>query len=250
MSLKNRLSNSSNPMMGQFKKMQHGESIEIDHSAGAMSLNGTINKTMMMIMMVALVTGWAFFNPNTTMMYVGMFGGLGVALFLSFKPNLAPILAPIYAILEGLFLGTVTYKYAMMMDGIVYYAVGLTIFTFLAMLLLYRFNVIPITEKFKMGVAAATGGIFLMYMLAFVSSYFFGIDPIYLHDGSPLAIGLSVVIIGVAALNLLLDFDMIEKGVQSNAPKYMEWFGAFALTVTLVWLYFEFLRLLSMLSSD
>lgn len=245
-----RFSSSSNPMMGQFKKMQHGQTIALEHQGEAMTIDGTINKTMLMLLLVAVVTGWSFFNPSSTLMYVGMFGGLGIAIFLSFKPHLAPILAPIYAILEGLFLGAVTYSFAASFDGIIYYAVGLTIFTFASMLLLYRMNIIPITEKFRMGVAAATGGIFLMYLFAFISSHFFGVDPIYLHDGSLLAIGLSIVIIGVAALNLLLDFDMIDKGVQSNAPKYMEWFGAFALTVTLVWLYFEFLRLLSMLQSD
>lgn len=248
-----RFEKSTNPTMRAFENKGGTLDGSWIISQDKMTLGGTVNKTLFLLLLtIASAFGAAYYMPSQMMLYVGMFGGLGVALVLGFKPKLAPVLAPLYAILEGIFLGLVSVRYASIagMDGIVFKAVGLTISTFAVMLLIYKFKIIAVTNKFRTGVIAATMGILLMYVVAFCMNLFFNVDPYYLHDGGWLSIGLSVLIIGVAALNFLLDFDMIEKGVQNQAPKYMEWYGGFALLVTLAWLYFEFLRLLAMLSSS
>ncbi len=221
-------------------------------SSDVMTLSGTLNKSilLMMILVGSALTA-AFLFPSSMVMYGGMIGAFIVALIVSFKPTMAPTLAPVYAVLKGAFLGLVSLQFAVAIaPGIIFKAVGLTITTLIVMLLIYRSGLIPVTKKFRMAVVSATIGIMFMYIVAFVMSMFFGVDPIYLHDGGWISIGLSLFIIGVAALNFLLDFDMIERGVQSRAPKYMEWYGGFALLVTLAWLYFEFLRLLAMLASS
>jgi len=168
----------------------------------------------------------------------------------TFKPKTAPYAAPIYAILEGLFVGTISSMYAVGgMEGIIGQAVMLTFGTLIMMLLIHRSGLVPVTEKFRMGVFMATGAIMLSYVASWIMSMF-GMNMPYLHDGGMIGIGISVVIIGVAALNLLLDFDNFEKGEEAGAPKYMEWLFAMGLLVTLVWLYIEFLRLLSKLNRD
>jgi uncharacterized YccA/Bax inhibitor family protein len=183
---------------------------------------------------------------------VGAFGGLGVAILLAFKPMWASFLAPIYALLEGAFVGGISayysFAFAKVAPGIVMQAVGLTFGTVIAMYVLYRFGVIKATERFKSIIFTATAGIAVFYLIATVLRMF-GIDIPFLHEGSMLGIGFSLVVVAIAALNLILDFDMIEKGSEMGAPKYMEWYGAFGLLVTIVWLYIEILRLLSKLSS-
>jgi len=175
---------------------------------------------------------------------IGGIGGLIVALITSFRPQSSAITAPIYAVLEGVLLGGLSAVFESMHAGIVMRAVALTMGVFVAMLVLYRSQVVPITNKFRMGVFAATGGIALVYLGSFIAGLF-GANTAFLYDSSPLSIGISLVVIVVAALNLMLDFDFIEKASASGAPKYMEWYGAFGLMVTLVWLYLEMLRLLS-----
>jgi len=176
-----------------------------------------------------------------------MFGGIAVYFFTYFKPTFAPMSAPIYALLEGLFVGTVSVMYGSQagMDGIVSQAVLLTFGTLVTMLMLHKSGLIPVTQKFRMAIGMATGAIFFAYLISFL-----GVGIPYLHEGGIIGIGISVVIIGVASLNLLLDFDSFEKGEKANAPSYMEWVCAMGLLVTLVWLYVEFLRLLSKLNRD
>jgi uncharacterized YccA/Bax inhibitor family protein len=179
-------------------------------------------------------------------MTVGAVGGLITGLVVSFKRTWAPAGAPLYAALEGLFLGSVSSIFEMRFPGIVFNAVFLTFGTLISLLLAYRTGLIKATENFKLGVAAATGGIFLMYLASMVLGLF-GVGVPFIHSGGVVGIAVSVFVVVVAALNLVLDFDFIEQGAQNGVPKYMEWYAAFGLLVTLVWLYLEILRLLSKL---
>ncbi|HST45904.1 MAG TPA: Bax inhibitor-1/YccA family protein, partial [Luteimonas sp.] len=160
----------------------------------------------------------------------------------------APVTAPMYALVEGFFLGAISAMYNHMYNGIVLQAVMLTMGTLFALLFAYRSGLIKATENFKLGVVAATGGIALVYLATIVLGMF-NINIPLIHESGLVGIGFSLVVIVIAALNLVLDFDFIETGAEQNAPKYMEWYGAFGLMVTLVWLYLEFLRLLSKLQS-
>jgi uncharacterized YccA/Bax inhibitor family protein len=182
----------------------------------------------------------------------GAIGGLVIVLILIFKKEWSPYLAPAYAILEGLFVGAISayynYAFAESYPGIVMQAVLLTFGTAIAMFLLYKFRIIQATQKFKAIIFTATAGIALFYAVAMILRIF-NIDIPFLHEGSTLGIVFSLVVVGIAALNLILDFDMIEQGSAMGAPKYMEWYGAFGLLVTIVWLYLEILRLLSKLAS-
>jgi uncharacterized YccA/Bax inhibitor family protein len=219
----------------------------------AMTIDGTVNKAFIML---ALLLGGAFavwamyFKGQNVLPYaiVGVIGGFILALIISFIPKTSPYLVPIYAVLEGLFLGALSANYESLYNGITLQAALLTMGVFVALLLAYKTRIIKATENFKLGVFAATAGIALVYLLSFILGLF-GISVPYLHDNSLIGIGISVVIVIVAALNLVLDFDFIETGSQQGAPKYMEWYGAFGLMVTLVWLYIEMLRLLSKLRS-
>jgi uncharacterized YccA/Bax inhibitor family protein len=179
---------------------------------------------------------------------VGGIGGFILALITIFKKTWSPVTAPIYAGLEGLFLGGISAMFEVRFPGIVMNAVMLTFGTLLALLAAYRSGLIKATENFKLGVVAATGAIFLVYMASWIAG-FFGKSFGFLHDSSWLSIGISAFVVVIAALNLVLDFDFIEKGVEQGAPKYMEWYAGFGLIVTLVWLYLEILRLLSKLQS-
>jgi uncharacterized YccA/Bax inhibitor family protein len=178
----------------------------------------------------------------------GAIGGLILALVTTFKKTWAPFTAPMYALVEGVFIGALSAIFEVRFPGIVMQAVGLTFGTMAALLLAYRSGLIRATEKFKLGVVAATGGVLLLYVANFVMG-FFGHSMDFISGNSTLGIGFSIVVVIIAALNLVLDFDLIETGARSGAPKYMEWYGAFALVVTLVWLYLELLRLLSKLQS-
>jgi len=171
-----------------------------------------------------------------------------ISLVMMFRPVWSPWAAPVYAVLEGLFLGAISAFFEYKFHGIVIQAAGLTFLTLFAMLFLYRTGIIKVTEKFRMGVFAATGAIALMYLASFILGLF-GVNFPMMHSGGTLGIVIGVVICGVAALNLVLDFDFIEKGSENRLPKYMEWYSSFALMVTLVWLYLEILRLLSRINS-
>lgn len=219
----------------------------------AMTVQGAANKSGLLLLCVLLTAGWTWHlyfrspEPNPAVvapwLMVGALGGLVAALITVFKQKWAPVTAPIYALLEGLFLGGISSVAESQYPGIVIQAVGLTFGTCLAMLLIYTSGLIKATENFKMGVLAATGGIFLVYLASFVLGLF-GVQVPYIHGGGWIGIGFSVFVVTVAALNLVLDFDLIDSGARQGAPKYMEWYAAFALMVTLIWLYIEILRLL------
>ena len=227
-----------------------------------MTLMGTVHKTaFLLILLVAFASStWKMVmtvNLEGQMvaapglfgyMIGGAIGGLIFALITFFKPTWAPVTAPIYAALEGLFIGALSAFAESKFPGIVLQATGLTFGILFALLGAYRSGLIKATENFKLGVAAATGGIFLVYMASFVLGMF-GVTIPFLHDSTPIGIGISVFICIIAALNLVLDFDFIENGADQGAPKYMEWLGAFGLMVTLIWLYIEILHLLMKLRS-
>jgi uncharacterized YccA/Bax inhibitor family protein len=177
-----------------------------------------------------------------------MIGGLIAALVTIFKKSWAGITTPLYALFEGLVLGGLSAIFEAQFPGIVLQAVGLTFGTLFCLLLAYSTRLIRATENFKLGVVAATGAIALIYLASFVLRLF-GINIPYIHDGGLIGIAFSLFVVVVAALNLVLDFDFIESGAANGAPKYMEWYGAFGLMVTLIWLYIEMLRLLSKLRS-
>jgi uncharacterized YccA/Bax inhibitor family protein len=223
-------------------------------ASDVMTIEGTKYKTLIMLGLVVLgaVYTWrlAFVGSPavTTWMIVGGIGGFITALITVFSRKIAHITAPIYSVFQGLMLGGLSaFMAAQYGMGIITQAVGLTFATFFFMLILYRSGTIQVTAKFRMAVFAATGAIALMYFISFIMSMF-GANIGFIHDGGPISIIISLVVIGVAALNLTLDFDFIERGAAQGAPKYMEWYAAFGLMVTLIWLYIEFLRLLSKLS--
>jgi uncharacterized YccA/Bax inhibitor family protein len=173
-------------------------------------------------------------------------GGFALAMVTAFKREWAGVTTPLYATVEGLALGGISAVFEARYPGIVSQAVFLTFGTCGALLVAYRSGVIRATENFKLGVFAATGGIVLLYLLSFVLGLF-GMQVPLVHSSGPLGIAFSLVVVAVAALNLVLDFDFIEQGAARGVPKYMEWYGAFGLLVTLVWLYLEMLRLLARL---
>jgi len=214
-----------------------------------MTVQGAINKTFILGAILLATSVWGYTATNPIYMWIGAIGGLIVVLIASFKPNLSPTLAPLYAALEGLFVGAISAIYANFYDGIIFHAVTLTMADLFLMLFLYKSGIIKVTNKFRSGVIMATGAIFVVYLITMVLG-FFGINVPYIHDGGPIAIGISLIIVGVASLNLLLDFDNFEKGEQHKAPTYMEWFSAMGLLITLVWLYVEMLRLIAMFSSN
>ena len=217
-----------------------------------MTVNGTVNKTgiLLILALITSVWTWNLFlhsrSPETIMPLaaVGGIGGFIVGMVTVFKKKWSPITAPMYALLEGLLLGSVSALFEVRFPGLPIQAVSLTFGVLVVMLLAYRWGVIPVNNKLRMGIVAATGGIFLIYFAEFILG-FFGIHFTTINSASPIGIGFSVVVVVIASLNLVLDFDFIERGAQAGAPKYMEWYGAFGLIVTLIWLYFEMLRLLS-----
>lgn len=239
-------SSSSNPMLKEdtFKPKYNSSGLIVE--GDAMTVNGAVNKTLLLFSMMMATTSIAWFMPSTFLLYVGAGGGLVVLIAAAFKPHLAPFLAPLYALLEGLAIGTISVMYATAFEGIVLQAVGLTFGTLFMMLAIYKSGLIKVTEKFRMGVAMATGAIMILYLFGWIGQIF-GFEVAMLHDSGMFGIGISAVIIVVASMNLLLDFDMFERGEKQGAPIYMEWFAAMGLIVTLVWLYIEFLRLLSKL---
>ena len=219
-----------------------------------MTLNGTTTKSFLLILLAIFSAAFTWReslggNPGilTPAILVGGLGGFIVAMVTIFKPHLSPITAPLYAVLEGLLLGALSARYEARWAGLPMQAVGLTFMVFVAMLLVYRSGIITVTDRFRFGIAAATGGIALFYLLSIILSMF-GVRIPLVHDAGIVGIGFSLVIVGIAALNLILDFDLIEGGVKAGAPRYMEWYAAFGLLVTLVWLYLEILRLLSKLN--
>jgi uncharacterized YccA/Bax inhibitor family protein len=219
-----------------------------------MTLQGTVNRAgalTILTILSASFTWWQYMNSAGTMpvwVIVGAIGGLVLCFVTVFKPNLAPFTSPIYAICEGLFLGGISAAIqAQIEQPIVIQAIALTFGILLATLAVYSTRIVRVTQRFRAMVVAATVGIMLFYLAAIVLS-FFGIAVPLIHSTGMMGIGFSIFVVVIATMNLFLDFDLIESGVQQGAPKYMEWYGAFALLVTLVWLYIEVLRLLSKLN--
>ena len=246
------LMRTSNPALkGDLFRTQTGA-----FGAETMTVSGTVNKAGILSICVVITAAWTWTrfwkspSPATVFpwMAIGAVGGLIFALVTIFKKEWAPVTAPAYALLEGLVLGSVSALFELRFPGIAMQAVGLTLGTLIALLLAYRSGLIRVTDKFRLGVVAATGGIAVFYLLTFVLG-FFGVRFNSIYGSGLIGIGFSVVVVIVAALNLVLDFDMIESGARAGAPKYMEWYGAFALMVTLIWLYLEIIRLLSKLRS-
>lgn len=253
------LMKTSNPALGEntyrdVARMQYGGTID---ATGRMTLSGTVNKTGILLL-CALATAaytWSQFmqthDPASVagLLAIGGIGGLIVAFVTIFKKEWSPVTAPLYALLEGLVLGGISAIFEIRYPGIAFQAVGLTFGTLFALLIAYRAGLIRVTRTFALGVFAATGGIMLFYfaqmLLSFFHVNFFG----SVNGSGTIGIVFSLFVVTVAALNLVLDFNFVEQGVAYGAPKYMEWYSAFGIMVTLVWLYLEMLRLLSKLNS-
>ena len=215
-----------------------------------MTIEGTVNKTAMSLLLLMATASYTWINPSPGLMILGFIGGLIMALITIFKKTWAPYTVPGYALLEGLALGGVSRIFEAQYPGIASQAIFLTFGILAALLLAYKTGFIKPTENFKLGVFAATGGIFIMYLISFVMSFFgSGMSILNPNNTSMLSIGFSLFVVVIASLNLVLDFDFIEEGAEMGAPKYMEWYGAFGLLVTLIWLYLEILRLLAKLQS-
>lgn len=245
---------SSNPTLQE--KSFEGTSYEGLHDGEAMTVNGTLNKfgVLMALMLASTLFAWNQFEKGSDpkpFMLIGVFGGLAIAIVMMFKKQWAQYLAPAYAILEGLFVGAVSAMYDFIYPGLPMQAVALTLLVTLIMFLVYRFRIIKVTAKLRMVIVIATAAIAIFYLLQWITYLIMG-SPIgsFTNAATPLGIGFSILVVGLAAFNLLLNFDTIEKGVELRAAKYMEWYSAFGLLVTIVWLYLEILRLLSKLNRN
>ncbi len=248
---------SGNPTLSENKFRDTVISISNENS---MSIRGTLNKFgfMLLMLMGSAFYSWKEFaeseGTSSNLMPIiwgGAIGGFVIALIISFKRDWSPYLAPLYALLEGLFIGAISAMYNTIYNGIVLQAVGLTFSVGIGMYFLYSFRIIRATEKFRSILFSAMAGIAIFYLATFVLRLFHvDIDQSmpFINGGGMFGIGFSLIIVAVAAMNLILDFDMIEQGAEMGAPKYMEWYGAFGLMVTFVWLYLEILRLLSKLN--
>ncbi len=242
----------SNPALSEsaFEYTPHAP----DSGQSLMTIRGTVNKTLILLALVVAAASLTWYqaamgNPRVVPLVIGAAViGFIFALVTIFKPTLSPITAPAYALCEGLVVGGVSAIANQRYPGIALQAAGLTIGTLFALLFAYQTGVIRASDSFRRGVIAATGGIAILYIVSLVLSLF-GVTVPFIHESSPIGIAFSVFVVAVAALNLVLDFDFIEQGSSFGLPKYMEWYGAFGLVLTLVWLYLEILRLLSKLRS-
>jgi uncharacterized YccA/Bax inhibitor family protein len=248
----------SNPALSEktFSDLSAGQYGGVIDAANRMTLSGTVNKTGLLLVCTIATAAWTWhlflqsrdMTDVMPLMLVGLIGGLIFSMVTIFKKTWAPVTAPIYALLEGLVLGGLSAVFDLLYPGIGIQAVSLTFGTLFVLLLAYSSGLIKVTQKFRLGVIAATGGIMVFYLLEMVLGLF-GIQFTSINGSGLMGIGFSLIVVAVAALNLVLDFDFIEQGVQAGAPKYMEWYGAFGIMVTLVWLYLEILILLSKLRS-
>ena len=248
----------SNPALSEntFRDLASSQYGGVTDLTARMTLEGTVNKTGILLVCVMATAWWTwsqFLHSRNIAdvapwMLIGFLGGFAFAMVTVFKKEWSPVTAPIYALLEGLALGGLSAVLDLRYPGIAIQAVGLTFGTLFVLLLAYRSGLIQVTQKFRIGIVAATGGIMVFYLLQMLMG-FFGFQFTSINGSGPIGIGFSLIVVAVAALNLVLDFDFIEQGVHFGAPKYMEWYGAFGIIVTLVWLYLEILRLLSKLRS-
>ena len=247
---------SANPALKESTFLDLGSGTVVSRDGDTMTINGTVNKTGFLLLLTVLTAAFAWSQavgadgqpaPGFGIYaWGGAIGGFVIAMVTIFKKTWAPVTAPLYALVEGFFLGAISALFNAYYEGIVMQAVLLTFGTLFAMLFAYRSGLVRATENFRLGVVAATGGIALVYLATIVLG-FFGIQIPMIHESGIVGIGFSLFVVVIAALNLVLDFDFIETGAEQGAPKYMEWYGAFGLMVTLVWLYVEFLRLLAKL---
>ena len=241
----------SNPVLGSRRFQMHSTTYGTE---GAMTINGTITKCLILLVcaLVAGAAGWRLFMtgavPLQTVLLVGGLGGTGLAILTAFKPQWAPVTAPLYALLEGCLLGGISGLLNSFIPGIAAQAICLTFGTLLVLLVAYRSGLIRVTPNFQRGLIAATGAVALVYLVSFVMGLF-GLSVPYIHEGGTIGIVFSLVVVTIAALNLVLDFNFIEQNAAAGAPKYLEWYGAFGLMVTVVWLYLEILNLLAKLAS-
>ena len=252
------LMKTSNPALSEstFRDLSGPRYGGLVDEASRMTLGGTVNKTGILLVCAMATAAWTWHlflqsrdaSAVAPLMLGGLVGGFICAMVTVFKKEWSPITAPIYALLEGLVLGGLSAVVDLRYPGIAMQAVALTFGTLFVLLLAYRSGMIKVTQKFRLGIIAATGGIMVFYLLEMVLG-FFRIQFVAINGAGPIGIGFSLLVVGIAALNLVLDFDFIEQGVQYGAPKYMEWYGAFGIMVTLVWLYLEILRLLSKMRS-
>ena len=215
-----------------------------------MTIDGTVNKTFICLGLALATAYWAWGNPQAMPLYIPLIiATIVAAIALAFKPTWAPYVTPAYALGEGVILGAVSSMFELQYPGLVTKAVSLTFAVLFCLLFAYKARWIVVTDKLRSILTIGIGAIFLVYILSFALS-FFGVSMSFMHDSSPLSIGISLLVTAFAAGSLLLDFDFIERSASTrNAPKYMEWYGAFGLLVSLVWLYFEILRLLAKLQS-
>jgi len=222
------------------------DAVIIDYNQ-TMTVSGTINKSFLMLVLLIASAAVTWTMPNPLVFAIGgAIVGFILVLIATFRPQSSGFLAPGYAIFEGLFIGGISAIFELMYPGIVIQAVSCTFVTFMVCLALYKYGIVKVNDKFRSVVIAATLAIGTYYLISWLLAMFAGFQPVH-YGNSMASIGISAIVIVVAALNLFLDFDQIEKGAQSKLPKYMEWYGAMGLMITLVWLYIEFLRLLSKL---
>ena len=252
------LMKTSNPALGTdtFRNLsgsRYGGAID---ATARMTLSGTVNKTGILLLCAFATAAWTWrlfvqsgdFTTVTPLLLVGGIGGFICAMVTIFKKEWSPVTAPIYALLEGLLLGGLSALFKVRYPGIAIQAVSLTFGTLFVLLVAYSSGLIKVTQKFRLGIVAATGGIMVFYLLQMLLGLF-GFRFLAVNGSGPIGIAFSLFVVAIAALNLVLDFDFIEQGVNFGAPKYMEWYGAFGIMVTLVWLYLEILRLLSKMRS-
>ena len=236
----NRFGRSGNPAFSK------GFGINENISGEVMTLDGTVNKTGVLL---ALCVGGAYFGWNSPgLVMPAILIGFVIALFTIFKPKNSPYTAPAYAAIEGVALGGITMIFEAQYPGIGIQAIGLTFGILASLLFCYKSGIIKPTENFRLMIFAGTMGIFILYLVSFIMS-FFGNSIGFIHSNGLFGIGFSLFVVAIASLNLVLDFDFIEEGAEKGMPKYLEWYGAFSLMVTLVWLYLEILRLLAKLRS-
>ena len=225
-------------------------------ATGMMTVQGTVVKTAVLLAILLVAAGYTWSQASqgssqlvTLLLIGGSIGGIVLALATVFFPKISPYTSPVYAACQGCTMGAISSYFETKFPGIAIQALGLTVGVLSVMLFLFSTRIVRATEKFKIGVVAATGAIALVYLVGFIAS-FFGSGIPYIHESGWIGVGFSVVVVVIAALNLILDFDFIEQGVNRRAPKYMEWYGGFSLLVTLIWMYLEILRLLAKLRSS
>ncbi len=259
MARRNMFEKSNNPMFNEKNYRQNqpmtdsqtldGNISGYDTAVEPMTVNGAVNKSFIMGGVMLMAATFAFTFPSQILMYIGVFGVMGISFIASRSPEKSHIWGPLQSIALGFMAGGASYVYGAVAGGVIIQAVLITFSIFFTMLALYKTGMIKVTEKFRSIVSVAVGAIMVVYLVEFVL-HMFGVNIPFLHEASPIGIGISLVIIGVASLNLLLDFDNFYKGEEMRAPEYMEWYYGMGLLFTLVWLYLEIIRLVAIFAGS